>query len=866
MPISPALSRGVVLLAALLSSAAISCNDPRLTAGLDGSSNEDGNGPAGENVIDDLDDLDGVEVADTAASGVLDVSLYVEEFTGRDRREPVRSGVPVSRAVNLLATNRLVIVDATGAVVPAQFRVTSRWGGTPDDATKPIKWLLVDFDAQVLASATRIYRLQTRPDAILPAPSLVTENSASRIVINTGAATFTVSKTSFTLFDRVVLANGLQLVGPTAGAGAFLQQPGGARFFASAGTTEVKVEEDGPVAVVVVARGKHKNGTAALLDWTIRMHFHKGRADSLVSYTFTDRDLAAISSYVAVDRAALSVPTNVGTSPRWSFGGGTTVHAGALGTTPAFLRQRGNLSSTMVSTFNPGNADTIYYQTGGAATGSGGKAPGWMDVSGSRGGVTTAVRWFWQQYPKKLTVEPGWVGVDLWPAEEPDMLVYSGAQKTHEVLFSFHDKAAIAEKVGADATARLASPLFARCNPSWYASTWVWNKVGTADLTGYESANQATAQRYFDNLNGVEYPATFVSRRFDGAGKGHAYSMWDFGDAREDAWSNAAYDTARTLLIHYGITGDRDFLDRGMETAIHMRDVDIEHSPLDTRAGLTTNRGVAKPWLGRTRYNPSRGPQSHDLGYKGATAFGFEHSKGQGLADHYFLTGDMMSKEVLAETYAYYDQWYVDAASGYFRSGGTRTVSHMLLIVLGYYDAFGTTEAKGRADYIVTYLNDWQRRTSTKDPSGWMWNDGGDSTSMFMNAVTAESMMLYEVMFPTGVPVRQNLVDAARWTIASGNGQIVNGAQGQYFNAWTNDNYGVTHATILDAMIVPWMGYAWGATGEAQFADIGKKALNNSIAQDSSSPLMKSFTQQTRLVPAYLWYLQTPAAKREAGS
>ena len=75
-----------------------------------------------------------------------------------------------------------------------------------------------------------------------------------------------------------------------------------------------------------------------------------------------------------------------------------------------------------------------------------------------------------------------------------------------------------------------------------------------------------------------------------------------------------------------------------------------------------------------------------------------------------------------------------------------------------------------------------------------------------MNAVTAESMMLYEVMFPAGVPVKQNLVDAARWTIASGNGQLVNGSQGQYFNAWTNNNYGVTHATILDAMVVPWMG------------------------------------------------------------
>jgi hypothetical protein len=242
------------------------------------------------------------------------------------------------------------------------------------------------------------------------------------------------------------------------------------------------------------------------------------------------------------------------------------------------------------------------------------------------------------------------------------------------------------------------------------------------------------------------------------------------------------------------MTGNRAFLDRGTEAMHHLRDVDIEHSPKDTRAGITPARGVNMPWLGRTRYNPTLGPQSHDLGYEGSTGFGFEHHKGQSLADHYFLTGDRLSKDVLAESYHYYDQWLVDASSGYLRQGGgSRTVSHMLNVVLGYADAYGTEEARQRADHIVEYLDDWQRMTSSNDPEGWMWNGtDDDSTSAFMNAVTAESLMLYEVMFPDGVPVRDNLVDAARWTIDAGNGQLENGSQGHYFNAWTNNNYGVT--------------------------------------------------------------------------
>ncbi|MHB8875934.1 MAG: hypothetical protein ACYC8T_19775, partial [Myxococcaceae bacterium] len=370
---------------------------------------------------------------------------------------------------------------------------------------------------------------------------------------------------------------------------------------------------------------------------------------------------------------------------------------------------------------------------------------------------------------------------------------------------------------------------------------------------------------YFRNLKEVEFNATFGTRRFNNNGRGHEYSMWDFGDGRESDWSNLAYDTPRTLLIHWAITGEREYWRKGMETALHLRDVDIEHSPLDTRVGIQTGRGVAKPWLGRTRYNPTGGLQSHDLGYKGRTGYGFEHHKGQGFADHYFLTGDQLSKEVLAETYHYYEQWKVDADSGYLRTDGTRVVSHVLLVLLGYYDAFGTAEARERIDYTVRFLHDWQRRTTGSDPNGWMWMTAGDSTASWMNGITAESLMLYEVNFPDGLAVRQNLIDAAKWSVAPGNGLLVRGAQGPYFNAWTGENYGITHATVLDPMMGPLLGYASDATSDPAYSSLGKQVLQGCIALDGASPYIKSFTQQTRLVPAFLWFLQTPQAQAEGG-
>ena len=93
----------------------------------------------------------------------------------------------------------------------------------------------------------------------------------------------------------------------------------------------------------------------------------------------------------------------------------------------------------------------------------------------------------------------------------------------------------------------------------------------------------------------------FITHEYvDGLLKGHEYSMWDFGDDRGEAWEMEAYDTPRTLLIHWALTGDRDYLDRGVEVAAHERDVDIEHSPQDTRASCCATiserpRSISRP-------------------------------------------------------------------------------------------------------------------------------------------------------------------------------------------------------------------------------------------------------------------------------
>lgn len=70
------------------------------------------------------------------------------EVTLKITRRPSSAGVPLAESANVRDVNRIALVDATGKVIAAQFRVLSRWRGTANDSGRPIKWLLVDADVQ----------------------------------------------------------------------------------------------------------------------------------------------------------------------------------------------------------------------------------------------------------------------------------------------------------------------------------------------------------------------------------------------------------------------------------------------------------------------------------------------------------------------------------------------------------------------------------------------------------------------------------------------------------------------------------------------------------------------------------------------
>ena len=134
----------------------------------------------------------------------LNVPLTITDYTDIARiSDPVTSGVPLPETANITSIDQLQITDSAGNNVSAQFTVTSRWHGTPDDSSKAIKWVLLDFQADVPANGTSVYYLKNGNMGNAQNTNLSLQQDNDKITVSTGKAKFEINKNYFNMFDYV---------------------------------------------------------------------------------------------------------------------------------------------------------------------------------------------------------------------------------------------------------------------------------------------------------------------------------------------------------------------------------------------------------------------------------------------------------------------------------------------------------------------------------------------------------------------------------------------------------------------------------------------------------------------------------------
>jgi hypothetical protein len=181
---------------------------------------------------------------DFSSQGVM---LSIEEPAGIDRKaEPVTSGVPLPQGC-VSDPGQLLLADEKGQPVPCQFTPQCRW---PDGS---VKWVLLDFQADVPAKGKTSYRLETGRSSPPASKPVMVSEAGSIMKMVTGDVGLTINRNATCLVESVTL-NGKTMVAAEKPIQVEMMTGDGKRYWASK-PSKVIVESSGPLLATVLVSG-----------------------------------------------------------------------------------------------------------------------------------------------------------------------------------------------------------------------------------------------------------------------------------------------------------------------------------------------------------------------------------------------------------------------------------------------------------------------------------------------------------------------------------------------------------------------------------------------------------------------------------
>jgi len=267
----------------------------------------------------------------------VNVPLIVKEglpasVTGMNRTaEIVTGGIPLPEDSGITSISQLGLNGASAG----QFRILGRW------PNGNIKWVLLDFPVSLNAGTSNTsVTLTDGATGNFGGSNLAVDNGAT-ITVSTGAATFTVKKANFNIFDTVTVGS-TQLVNSGNSGRLHLIGSDSVEYSSSndADSTAV-IEENGPVRTVIKATGAFKSaGGTRFMDYTLRLHFYKGK--TTVKGYIEMRHASKTNAYKTKNFTSIEalVPVSLGATKTVSFGkDGSTLTNSLPSAATAYLMQ-----------------------------------------------------------------------------------------------------------------------------------------------------------------------------------------------------------------------------------------------------------------------------------------------------------------------------------------------------------------------------------------------------------------------------------------------------------------------------------------------------------------------------------------------
>jgi len=512
--------------------------------------------------------------------------------------------------------------DVTGlgmsGTAAAQFRVLQR-----DPNTDSVTWVLATF-----RTGAGPYVLTTGSGAF--GGTALAQDLGARIQVSTGTARFEIRKSGFNLLDRVVVGTE-EFVAPHTGGGVVMTSAG-TRFESGLDTaSDVVIEDNGPVAAVVRARGVLRSASGAtLLEYTVRLHFGRDNARCRMAVTLRNASIAALRA-PTFDAAWCEEPLRWAGNRTLGFGTGTGVLGGTvIPASTAWLFQGDNdflrspRTADILTALTP--AAGLEAVIDGAAQRTLGTRSdvmqGWMQLHDATHGVFAGLRDGATLFPSGFHLQGDAVAVEFFSRHNPRQgLVFSwGAHETRELLWDF------AGTGSADAfRAQLQYPLTGRCDYERYRTTGALCGERRLVTTGEETQFFAALGKTWQPLRYTE-----AQMKFD-----RHYSFGTTGGPNQ-------FDQDECHLIDWLRTGYGDRFQIGRFGALFKADQAVLHSD---------DFDYASHQLAVSDIDVVQPPSF--LGKGAGNLFEDEHPHWPSMILYYHLTGDEHVREAIED----YGEW-----------------------------------------------------------------------------------------------------------------------------------------------------------------------------------------------------------------
>jgi len=682
---------------------------------------------------------------------------------------PATGGIPFAKG-ELKTAENVRVVDEGGDPVPFQTKVTARW---PDGS---IKWLLFDMQVDVNRESEKKVFVEYGNDIKKETTesALKTQQDEKTILLLTGPLKAIMSKKKFDLLGTVYWdMNGDGNFTPdelVLNSGDMYVAAKNKKYFASLDSSpRLEIETEGTEKLSVKRSGWFvANDGDKFCKYIIRIEAFKGKSYVRLYHTFIYTGYPENKFYEryedlklpkneTIQEIGILIPQNIKGNTSYAFGTDQGIFSQSL--------------TEDVSLFQPDHTQyAIRPRLRREASNThdelmkGKHASGWVDLKNEKAGMTAAIRYFWEQYPKEFTInkDNGVLDIKLWPSPAgeldlkttekalgPDAVARGnafGLAKTHELYIYVHEPDIDYKVIGLMAKA-LTEPLHIRPDPEWLASSTVLGGVREYDPEVFYEA-EASLNDIFDwayrqpkifNWYGMlDFGDTLSWYRMKGYDK--SYDLWDWHPEGRWGWYNCEeMGTHSGALIQYLRTGKQKYLEFGENLSRHLMDVDTCH--YNTIANDSRLRGVLDDEVSQVG-----SMHRHNGDHWGGRNEETTHTNIYGILLYYYLTGYERALEVAKET----GSFYLKEPITYTRHpdiAPQRAISNVLWGEMLLYETTQDERYKKAADKWAKLLVEGQNEdgswSDTYNPLDNAWV--GKPAHLYMTGYTIPALIQYHI-------------------------------------------------------------------------------------------------------------------------